>query len=142
MRKIAGFGALLGVSLFAGGALAAGTAAPDPEMTAAAQKIQKACVARGEDSRVCACGVGLGYAQLEPKTFMLIPEVEPLLDEPDKFKAISGLVAAANKRGLNASDLMSAYETIRANREASRGICKPLVATTGAGKSLAKTKTD
>lgn len=113
---------------FAGLAALAAPAAgpPDAEMTAAAQKIQKSCVARGEDARVCACGVGLGYAQLDPAAFKLVPEVEPLLDQPDKFAAISGLVAAGNKRGLSVSDLMAAYDTIKANKEASRGICKPL----------------
>jgi hypothetical protein len=118
------------VAAFAGLAALAAPASgpPDAEMTAAAQNIQKSCVARGEDARVCACGIGLGYAQLEPATFKLIPEVEPLLNEPDKFKAISGLVAAGNKRGLSVSDLMTAYDTIKANREVSRGICKPLAA--------------
>lgn len=117
----------------------AASAPVDPEMTAAAKKIQSGCVARGEDARVCACGVGLGYAQLEPKTFKLIPDVEPLLDEPDKFKAISGLVSAANKRGVNASELMSAYDTIKANRTASRAVCKPL-ATLPVGTATAKKK--
>lgn len=119
-----------GIALFAASAVWAASAgtAPDPEMTGAAQKIQKSCVERGEDARVCACGVGLGYAQLEPATFKLIPEVEPLLDEPDKFKAISGLVAAANKRGVKPNELMAAYDTIKKNRAASRAICKPLAA--------------
>ncbi len=125
------------VALFCGFAASAASTPVDPEMTAAAKKIQQGCVERGEDARVCACGVGLGYAQLEPKTFKLIPEVEPLLDEPDKFKAISGLVSAANKRGVNASELMSAYDTIKANRAASRAVCKPL-ATVPA--TVAKTK--
>ena len=114
------------VTVFAGFAAFAASAPIDPEMTAAAKKIQAGCVARGEDARVCACGVGLGYAQLEPKTFKLIPDVEPLLDEKDKFKALSGLAAAAGARGISTGELMTAYNTIRANRTASKAVCKPL----------------
>ena len=114
------------VAVFSGFAAFAASAPIDPEMTAAAKKIQAGCVARGEDARVCACGVGLGYAQLEPKTFKLIPDVEPLLDEKDTFKAISGLASAAGKRGISTSELMTAYNTIRANRTASKAVCKPL----------------
>ncbi len=114
------------VAIFTGFAAFAASTPVDPEMSAAAKKIQEGCVERGEDARVCACGVGLGYAQLEPKTFKLIPEVEPLLDEKDTFKAISGLAAAAGKRGISTSELMTAYNTIRANRTASKAVCKPL----------------
>jgi hypothetical protein len=114
------------VAVFAGFGAFAASAPADPEMTAAAKKIQAGCVARGEDARVCACGVGLGYAQLEPKTFKLIPDVDHLLDEKDTFKALSGLAAAAGKRGISTSELMTAYNTIRANRTASRAVCKPL----------------
>lgn len=114
------------LTVFSGFAVFAASAPIDPEMTAAAKKIQAGCVERGEDARVCACGVGLGYAQLEPKTFKLIPDVEPLLDEKDKFKALSGLAAAAGARGISTGELMTAYNTIRANRTASRAVCKPL----------------
>jgi hypothetical protein len=122
-------------AIFVGFAAFAASAPVDPEMTAAAKKIQAGCVARGEDARVCACGVGLGYAQLDPKTFKLIPDVEPLLDEKDKFKALSGLAAAAGKRGVSTSELMTAYNTIRANRTASRAVCKPLASVPATAKN-------
>ena len=44
------------VALFCGFAASAASTPVDPEMTAAAKKIQQGCVERGEDARVCACG--------------------------------------------------------------------------------------
>lgn len=100
--------------------------AQQPDMAAAAKAIQAGCVKRGEDARVCACGVGLSYAKLDPKVFVLIPRVEPLLDEKDKAKATMGLIAAASGSGLAVPDLQRAYDSIRANRTTVREICKPL----------------
>jgi hypothetical protein len=101
-------------------------AAVPPDMVDAAKSIQTGCVKRGEYARVCACGVGLAYAQLDPKVFKLVPKVEPLLDQKDKTAATTGLVTLAASSGLGISDLMGAYDTIRANRQVVRQVCRPL----------------
>lgn len=118
---------MIGVMMFAGFAGAA--LAQEPHSSAAADSaraIQTACVARGEAVPVCACGVGLAYARLDPKVFALIPDVWPLLEERDHFKALAGLVALANAKGLTVGDLQSAYQTIRENRKEVAMVCKPL----------------
>lgn len=81
---------------------------------------------RGEDARVCACNVGLAFAKLSPRAFALLPQIDPLIDEPDRGKQIGGLVALAGRSGMTIQDLQSAYETIRANRTNAAQICKPL----------------
>jgi hypothetical protein len=70
--------------------------------------------------------VGLAYARLDPRVFALIPDVEPLLSERDQFKAIAGLVALADAKGLSVSDLQTAYQTIRDNRREVAVVCRPL----------------
>lgn len=112
--------ALLGVPLPA----AAQTS--DAGRTAAA--IQQACVARGEPATVCACGVGLAYAKLDPKVFALVPRIDPLLDEQDQGRALMSLAMLLQGSGLSVQDGMAAYETIRANRRTMREICQPLAA--------------
>lgn len=98
--------------------------APQPAQSARA--IQDGCVRRGEDPRVCACGVGIAYAKLEPRAFALIPKIDPLIDEPDKGKQLQGLLMLASSSGMNVQQLQGAYDTIRANRAVVNQICKPL----------------
>jgi hypothetical protein len=117
---------LLGAALVVLAGAPAG--AVEPEMVGAARAIQSACVAHGQDARVCACGVGLAYAQLDPKVFRLMPKVEPLLDLKDKPAQLMGLLSLATQNGLSVADLQAAADTIRANRETMNGICKPLIA--------------
>jgi hypothetical protein len=102
--------------------------AVEPAMVEAAKEIQSACVTKGEDSRVCSCGVGLAYAQLDPKVFKLIPKVEPLLDLKDKSAQILGLISLASQNGLSVTEVQSAADTIRANHATVNAICKPLLA--------------
>ncbi|MGE3302742.1 MAG: hypothetical protein AB7M12_06480 [Hyphomonadaceae bacterium] len=110
--------------LFVSPAFAQSTVPPD--MVDAAKAGQASCVKRGEDARVCACGVGLAYAQLDPKVFKLIPQVEPLLDQKSGGAATGQLLMMAAGSGLSASDLISAYDIIKANRATVKQVCKPL----------------
>ena len=95
-------------------------------MVDAAKAIQAGCVKRGEDARVCSCSVGLAYAELDPKVFKLVPQIEPLLEQKNQVMAIGGLVSMASANGLGVADLQTAYDTIRANRDVVRQICRPL----------------
>lgn len=105
---------------------AAAQDAPAPEMVSAAKSIQTACVKRGEDARVCACSVGLAYAKLDPKVFMMVPQIEPLLEQKNQAAATMQLLSLASSNGLGISDLQTAYQTIRDNRATVRQICRPL----------------
>jgi hypothetical protein len=96
------------------------------EMVNAAKAIQAGCVKRGEDSRVCACSVGIAYSKLEPKVFRMVPQIDPLLDQKNQATATLQLLSLASANGLGVSDLQTAYNTIRANRAVVRQICKPL----------------
>jgi hypothetical protein len=96
----------------------------DPGVTA--RQIQEACVRRGEDARVCACGVGVAYAKLEPAVFALIPQIDPLVDERDRTRQITGLLSVASSSKLSPGQVQGAYETIRANRATVRAVCTPL----------------
>ncbi len=115
-------------------AVFAATAAPSAvraeDATSAAGKtaaaIHQACVARGEPVAVCACGVGLAYAKLDPKVFALVPQIDPLLDEKDQGRALMSLAMMLQGSGLTVQDGMAAYESIRANRKNVDDICKPL----------------
>ena len=124
-------GALVTMFLFAAAPTApaqqSGPTTVSPDMIEAAKEIQIDCVKRGEDARVCSCGVGLAYAQLEPKVFKLVPQVAPLLDQKNKSSATAGLMSLAMGSGLSLSDLSNAYDTIHANRLIVRQICRPLV---------------
>ena len=91
-----------------------------------AKQIQDGCVARRQDPRVCACGVGVAYAKLEPNAFALIPKIDPILDETDRTKQISGLIGVASNSHMSIQQVQSAYETIRANRAVVRAVCNPL----------------
>lgn len=116
--------AALGLGLLAAPPLAAQQAQPSPAQSARA--IQDGCVRRGEDPRVCACGVGVAYAKLEPRAFALIPQIDPLIDEPNQGKQLQGLLTIASRSGLSVQQLQAAYETIRANRTVVNQVCKPL----------------
>jgi hypothetical protein len=117
-------GALAATLLVASPLLAQGAGAPAPAQTARA--VQDGCVRRGEDPRVCACGVGIAYSKLEPRAFALIPQIDPLIDEPDQGKQLTGLLTLASRSGLSVQQLQGAYDTIRANRATVNQICKPL----------------
>jgi hypothetical protein len=114
------------LALTAPAAAALAQAPVTPEAVATAKAIQTSCIKRGEDSRVCACSVGLAYAQLDPRVFKLVPQVEPLLDEKNQAAAAGQLLSLAMANGLGVGDLQAAYTTIRANRETVRQICRPL----------------
>jgi hypothetical protein len=105
-------------------------AAPDAvigaDMVDAAKAIQTGCVKRGEDSRVCSCSVGIAYAELQPKVFKLVPQIDPLLEQKNQFVALTSLVSLASANGVGVSELQTAYDTIKANRSVVRQICKPL----------------
>ncbi|MES1202880.1 MAG: hypothetical protein ABUS57_15695 [Pseudomonadota bacterium] len=118
----------LGAAAFmiAGLAGAGAQQAVPADMINAAKAIQAGCVKKGEDSRVCACGVGLAYAQLDPKAFKLVPQVEPMLDQKNQFAAMAGLVQLASASGMSVTDLQTAYDTIKANRAVVKQVCKPL----------------
>jgi hypothetical protein len=96
------------------------------DMVDAAKAIQAGCVKKGEDSRVCACGVGLAYAQLDPKAFKLVPKVEPLLDQKNQIAAMAGLIQLASASGMTVNDLQAAYDKIKVNRSVVKQLCKPL----------------
>lgn len=126
MRRILALsaGALVATFLAAAPLAAQQAASPTPAQTARA--VQDGCVRRGEDARVCACGVGLAYAKLEPRAFALIPQIDPLIDEPDRGKQLTGLLTLASRSGMSVQQLQGAYDTIRANRAVVNQICKPL----------------
>jgi hypothetical protein len=119
--------------------MAGGSAGAAPEtaigvdMVDAAKSIQAGCVKRGEDSRVCSCSVGLAYAELDPKVFKLVPQIDPLLEQKNQLIAVTSLVSLASKNGVGVSELQTAYDTIRANRSVVRQICKPLAPAKKAG---------
>ena len=96
------------------------------DMIDAAKAIQAGCVKKGEDARVCSCGVGLAYAQLDPKAFKMVPKVEPILDQKNQITAMGQLISTANASGMSISDLQTAYDTIKKNREVVKQLCKPL----------------
>lgn len=115
--------------IFAGAAGIAGAGAQQAvatDMIDAAKAIQTGCVKKGEDSRVCACGVGLAYAQLDPKAFKLVPKIEPLLDQKNQLAGMASLISMASASGMSVSDLQTAYDTIKANRAVVKQVCKPL----------------
>ncbi|MDX2235367.1 MAG: hypothetical protein NW200_12790 [Hyphomonadaceae bacterium] len=95
---------------------------------AVARQIHDGCVRRGEDARVCACGVGIAYSKLEPAAFALIPQIDPLIDERDRTRQITGLLSVASASKLSPQQVQGAYETIRANRATVRAVCAPLAA--------------
>ena len=101
--------------------------AADPGQVA--RQIQDGCMRRGEDARVCACGVGVAYSKLEPAVFSLIPKLDPLVDEPNRTKQITGLLSVASSSQLSPQQVQAAYETIRANRATVRLVCNPLAPT-------------
>jgi len=123
MRLIFAAAALASVLL---GTLAIAQTDADPGATA--RQIQDGCVRRGEDARVCACGVGVAYSKLEPAVFALIPQLDPLIDERDRTKQITGLLSVASASRLTPQQVQAAYETIRANRATVRAVCTPLAA--------------
>jgi hypothetical protein len=118
--------ALLAAAFILAGAAGAGAQNVPPDMVDAAKAIQAGCVKKGEDARVCSCGVGLAYAQLDPKAFKIVPKVEPLLDQKNQFAAMAGLVSLANANGMTVTDLQTAYDTIKVNRSVVKQVCKPL----------------
>lgn len=91
-----------------------------------ARQIQDGCVRRGETPTVCACGVGIAYAKLEPAAFALIPQIDPLIDERDRLKQLTGLASVASSSGMSVQQVQTAYETIRGNRATVRAVCTPL----------------
>ncbi len=96
------------------------------DMVEAAKAIQASCVKNGEDARVCSCGVGLAYAELDPKAFKLVPKVEPLMDQKNQIAAMGGLIQLASASGMTVTDLQVAYDKIKVNRSVVKQICKPL----------------
>ncbi|MBL8557280.1 MAG: hypothetical protein JNM47_01050 [Hyphomonadaceae bacterium] len=114
----------IAAAVFAAAPLTAQQAQPTP--AASARAIQDGCVRRGEDARVCACGVGIAYAKLEPAAFALIPQIDPLIDEPNQGKQLQGLLSIASRSGMSVQALQGAYNTIRANRTEVNAVCKPL----------------
>jgi hypothetical protein len=130
----AALAATLATALMAGGSAgAAPETAIGVDMVDAAKSIQAGCVKRGEDSRVCSCSVGLAYAELDPKVFKLVPQIDPLLEQKNQLIAVTSLVSLASKNGVGVSELQTAYDTIRANRSVVRQICKPLAPAKKAG---------
>ncbi|MDZ4775645.1 MAG: hypothetical protein SGJ23_02550 [Alphaproteobacteria bacterium] len=108
---------------------------PPPTPAASARAIQDGCVRRGEDPRVCACGVGIAYSKLDPEAFALIPQIDPLIDEPNQGRQLQGLLTIASRSGLSVSELQGAYNTIRANRTEVNAVCKPLAPARAATKN-------
>ncbi|MBU6371131.1 MAG: hypothetical protein KJS97_00265 [Alphaproteobacteria bacterium] len=97
-----------------------------PEIQSAAKQSQAACVKKGEAAPVCACGVGLAYAKLDPRVFVAAPKIDPLLDEKDPLKKIMGVAAIAQESGLSATDVQKAVDAVKANRQAVKEVCTPL----------------
>jgi hypothetical protein len=122
---VAGFAAVAGQPSSQAQAQAPAATIP-ADMVNAAKAIQAGCVKRGEDSRVCACSVGIAYSKLEPKVFRMVPQIDPLLDQKNQAAATGQLLQLAMTNGLGIGDLQTAYDTIRANRAVVRQICKPL----------------
>lgn len=120
-------------TLLAAAPLMAQQSLPAPD--ASARAIQDGCVRRGEDPRVCACGVGIAYSKLEPGAFALIPQIDPLIDEPNQGKQLQGLLMIASRSGMSVGELQGAYNTIRANRTEVNAVCKPLAPASGATKN-------
>jgi hypothetical protein len=121
------FLAAIALGLAMAGSAAADQGTPTlPEVQASAQQSQAACVKKGEQPAVCACGVGLAYARLDPRVFIAAPRIDPLLDEKDAMKKIVGIAAIAQESGLSASDVQKAMEAVKANRQTIKDICKPL----------------
>lgn len=117
----------LGAAALSGLAQAAPAAAPTLEqMQAAAKSAQSICEKKGEDGKVCACGIGIAYVRLDPRVFVAAPDLEPILDEKDMLKILAGVSAAANKNNLTLSDAQKAYDAVKANRQSVKEICKPL----------------
>lgn len=128
-RTVAAFALPLALALAtpAIGASAQTPAGPSlPEIQKAARLGQQACVKEGESKEVCACGVGLAYAQLDPNVFVAVPDLEPLLDEKDTLKLIVGVAAVAKARGISIADAQKAAEAIRANRRSVKEVCHAL----------------
>jgi hypothetical protein len=96
------------------------------ELQTAAKAVQAACVRDGENAQVCACGVGIAYARLDPRVFVVVPALEPLLKEKDPLRVIAGVAQVATSRNLSIADAQKAYETVRANRQEVKNICHPL----------------
>lgn len=123
---------LAAVAAFALFAAAIGASAPRAHAQAAespgaiARQIQDGCVRRHEDPRVCACGVGIAYSKLDPAAFALIPKIDPLVDETDRTRQITGLLGVAASSHLSPQQVQAAYETIRANRATVKLVCNPL----------------
>ena len=127
--RIAAIAATAAFALLAGtvGAYAPRAAAQAANSPGAiARQIQDGCVRRHEDPRVCACGVGIAYSKLDPAAFALIPKIDPLVDEPDRTKQITGLLGVASSSHLSPQQVQAAYETIRANRATVKLVCNPL----------------
>lgn len=117
----------LGVALLFAPMARAQSAAPTlPEIQSAAKQSQAACVKKGEAAPVCACGVGLAYAKLDPRVFVAAPKIDPLLDEKDPLKKIMGVAAIAQDSGLSATDVQKAVDAVKANRQAVKEVCTPL----------------
>lgn len=121
-------GLVLAVAAFAAApaALAQTTTPTLPEIQSAAKQSQAACVRKGEAAPVCACGVGLAYAKLDPRVFVAAPRIDPLLDEKDPLKKIMGVAAIAQESGLSATDVQKAVDAVKANRQAVKEVCTPL----------------
>ena len=125
LTAVAAFALLSGaLGVSAPGALAQAPAASDPG--AIAREIQDGCVRRHGDPRVCACGVGIAYSKLDPSAFALIPKIDPLIDETDRTRQITGLLGVASSSRMSPQQVQAAYETIRANRATVRLVCNPL----------------
>jgi hypothetical protein len=138
MRALHGIvaGAALAAAVIFAPAPAPAESTPAPigaDMIDAAKAIQAGCIKRGEDSRVCACSVGLAYAELQPKVFKLVPQIEPLLAQKNQLIAVGSLISMASANGVGVSELQAAYDTIRANRAVVKQICKPLAPASKAG---------
>ena len=127
--RIAAIATAVAFALFAGliGAYAPRALAQVADSPGAiARQIQDGCVRRHEDPRVCACGVGIAYAKLEPAAFALIPKIDPLIDETDRTRQLTGLLGVASSSHLSPQQVQAAYETIRANRATVKLVCTPL----------------
>jgi len=126
MRKLLALATMCVCALI--GQAAAQTAPSLAEIQAAAKQSQASCVKQGEQAAVCACGVGLAYARLDPRVFVAAPKIDPLLDEKDTFKKVMGVAAIAQESGLSATDVQKAVDAVKANRQTVKDVCKPLAA--------------
>ena len=123
VATVAAFALIAGV---VGGAAPRALAQAADTPGAIARQIQDGCVRRHEDPRVCACGVGIAYAKLDPAAFALIPKIDPLVDETDRTRQITGLLSVASSSHLSPQQVEAAYETIRANGATVKLVCNPL----------------